>query len=108
MSRPYEKLFDELFGHIDHVKGYNQERLPIYVYVKNDNHAPFMVEAKYRIQERYRKVVGDFQELEELLLKQEDRRIFVVTQALHDEPYNYVRYETIGPVIIFTDMYTGM
>lgn len=107
MKRPFEKLFDELFRHIDHVNGYNQEKLPIYVYVKNDNYVLFMAEVKYRIQERYRKVVSDYQELEELFIKEEGRRVFVINQALHDEPCNYVRYETIGPVIIFTDMYTG-
>jgi hypothetical protein len=104
MTRPYESFVKELLAHLDHQKRHRDLRKPVYVYIKQDNMPTFFQEAKLQFELQYSgMVVKEIECIERWLSQHCGLLFFIIMQPIMTAAHSYVRYEAVGPTVIFAD-----
>lgn len=104
MTRPYEAFVKELLAHLDYQKRHRDMRKPVYVYIKQDNMPSFLQEAKLQFELQYEGLVVREPECIDRWLSQHIGLLcFIIVQPIMTTAHSYVRYEAVGPTVIFAD-----
>lgn len=105
MERPYKGLVAEVIKHIEYARKNTGAKAPVYIYVKEQNIHDFTLEAKLQFEEKYPNLkINDVHCIERYMSTNLHMLVFIITQPTYDWRNPYMRYETVGPTIIFNDM----